>query len=123
MPPMFRMSVAPNDALARFDLVLESEDPHPLCLSAEQWPDQWGELGGWTGQAKVIMHNTVSPSKFKNFGYCPSNCTRWTITREQPLHGFIAYDQFASSEPLATVVDKRLFFEVQPYVCPKASRF
>jgi hypothetical protein len=117
------MSVTPNDALARFDVVLESEDPRPLCLSAEQWPNQWGELGGWTGQAKVITHDVELPSRFKNFGYCADTCKRWEITQGQPLHGFIAYDQFASREPLAEVADKRLVFDVQPHVCRKASRF
>jgi hypothetical protein len=122
-PPMFRMSVTPNDALARFDLVLESEDTRPLCLTAEDWPNSFGRLGGWAGQAKVAVHDTELPSKWTNFGYCPINCTAWTVTREQPLHGFIAYDQFVSSEPLATVVDKRLSFKVRPYICREASRF
>lgn len=119
----FRLSITPNDALGRFDVLLESEDAHPLCLTIEQWPNPLGQLGGWKGQAKVVLADAELSSKLNNFGYCPINCTGLTITRKQPLHGFIAYDQFASPEPLATVADKRLVFDVQPSVCHKAFLF
>lgn len=118
VPAKFKLVTSVNDALARFDLRLVSRDYRPLCLTAEQWPSRQGKVESGGTRAVLRVKDQDLPAKDTNFGYCPGGCGELRIEPGKDLSGFIGYAEFGDEEAIASMTDKTLKFDVEPYVCP-----
>lgn len=113
----YDLEITDNAAEHRFDIVLQSRDARPLCVSAENWPSRGGQLHMGSDLATLQTTTGVLPARDENFGYCPGGCGQHRVEPEGELRGFIAYEAFGDPVQLATDLGKRLQFSVTPSYC------
>lgn len=113
----YALKVEDNPAAYRFDIVLQSHDPKPLCIPVENWPSREGQLH--MGSDLATLHTTtgILAARDENFGYCPGGCGQHQIAPGSKLHGFIAYEAFGDPVQLAMDAGKRLQFTVSLSYC------
>lgn len=113
----YALRVEDNPAAYRFDIVLQSHDPKPLCISVENWPSREGQLH--MGSDLATLHTTtgILAARDENFGYCPGGCGQHRIAPGSELQGFIAYEAFGDPVQLAMDAGKRLQFTVSLSYC------
>ena len=106
-----------NDLIVQsFNLKLTNNTNKSICIDAQDWPNNMGQLHFAADVVYAVFENTKYPIKDRNLGYCLNGC-KTVIAANSSITGQIPFSEFQGNFENLAEKNIALVYSISPFYC------